>query len=94
MARAAVPMFWPSCGSTSTTAGPSIAVQDLVLSVPEPGMQCILGGQNALAQALPKLAACVKRWHPIRPKPGGSRPGSFAERPPANKAFTGGVRML
>jgi hypothetical protein len=38
MARAAAPMFSPSCGSTSTTIGPASAIQFLVLSVPAPGM--------------------------------------------------------
>ena len=36
IARAAMPMFSPSCGSTSTTMGPVSVMPDLVLSVPEP----------------------------------------------------------
>jgi hypothetical protein len=31
-------MFSPSCGSTRTMAGPGVAIQFLVLSVPAPGM--------------------------------------------------------
>ena len=38
MARAAVPMFSPSCGSTSTITGDAMAVHSLVWSVPAPGM--------------------------------------------------------
>ena len=38
MARAAAPMFSPSCGSTSTTIGAGVSIQRLVLSVPAPGM--------------------------------------------------------
>ena len=40
MARAAAPIFSPSCGSTRTTTGPGSSLQRLVLSVPAPGMQC------------------------------------------------------
>src|SRR3984885_3459901 len=36
IARAAMPMFSPSCGSTRITTGPANARPDLVLSVPEP----------------------------------------------------------
>src|ERR1039457_3399229 len=36
IARAAMPMFSPSCGSTRITTGPASATPDLVLSVPEP----------------------------------------------------------
>src|SRR5258708_23272851 len=36
IARAAMPMFSPSCGSTRMTTGPASAAPDLVLSVPEP----------------------------------------------------------
>ena len=38
MARAAAPMFSPSCGSTRMTTGPAAATQRLVLSVPAPGI--------------------------------------------------------
>src|SRR6267378_2818126 len=38
IARATVPIFCPSCGSTRTTIGPAMSVHGLVLSVPEPGM--------------------------------------------------------
>ena len=38
MARAAAPIFSPSCGSTSTTIGAGCSIQRLVLSVPAPGM--------------------------------------------------------
>src|SRR5437879_934815 len=36
IARAAMPMFSPSCGSTRITTGPANVTPDLVLSVPEP----------------------------------------------------------
>src|SRR5260370_30551903 len=36
IARAAMPMFSPSCGSTRITMGPASVMPDLVLSVPEP----------------------------------------------------------
>jgi hypothetical protein len=36
IARAAMPMFSPSCGSTRMTTGPARLTPDLVLSVPEP----------------------------------------------------------
>src|SRR5713226_6572045 len=36
IARAAMPMFSPSCGSTRTTTGPARSTPDLVLSVPDP----------------------------------------------------------
>src|SRR3954462_8767536 len=36
IARAAMPMFSPSCGSTRITTGPAKSKPDLVLSVPEP----------------------------------------------------------
>src|SRR5437763_804255 len=42
MARAAVPMFSPSCGSTRTTIGPPTAGGVLVLSVPAPGMSGVV----------------------------------------------------
>src|SRR5262249_4290834 len=38
IARAAVPIFSPSCGSTSTTIGPPNALHSLVWSVPAPGI--------------------------------------------------------
>src|ERR1700694_3613722 len=38
MARAAAPIFSPSCGSTSTITGPAASAQCLVLSVPAPGI--------------------------------------------------------
>src|SRR4030081_3466953 len=38
IARAAMPMFSPSCGSTRITMGPARSTPDLVLSVPEPGI--------------------------------------------------------
>ena len=38
MARAAAPMFSPSCGSTRITTGPGCSIQFFVLSVPAPGM--------------------------------------------------------
>src|SRR5216683_1859683 len=36
IARAAMPTFSPSCGSTRTTTGPAGSTPDLVLSVPDP----------------------------------------------------------
>src|ERR1700739_3827538 len=36
IARAAIPMFSPSCGSTRMKTGPASVRPDLVLSVPEP----------------------------------------------------------
>ena len=39
IARAAMPMFSPSCGSTRMTTGPASATPDLVLSVPEPDIR-------------------------------------------------------
>src|SRR5580704_8849433 len=45
MARAAAPIFSPSCGSTRTTTGPGVSTQRLVLSVPAPGMQCSSAGK-------------------------------------------------
>src|SRR5437667_11121239 len=36
IARAAMPIFSPSCGSTRITTGPARLMPDLVLSVPEP----------------------------------------------------------
>ena len=36
IARAAMPIFSPSCGSTRITTGPAKSKPDLVLSVPEP----------------------------------------------------------
>src|SRR4029078_8412133 len=36
IARAAMPMFSPSCGSTRITPGPVKSKPDLVLSVPDP----------------------------------------------------------
>src|SRR5271167_3172304 len=41
MARAAVPMFSPSCGSTRTTIGPATAIHSLVWSVPDPGIGAV-----------------------------------------------------
>jgi hypothetical protein len=38
MARAAAPIFSPSCGSTNTTIGAGVSNQRLVLSVPAPGI--------------------------------------------------------
>ena len=38
MARAAAPIFSPSCGSTRMTIGPAVAAQSFVLSVPAPGI--------------------------------------------------------
>src|ERR1700691_2511648 len=38
MARAAAPIFSPSCGSTRTMTGPGPSLQSLVLSVPAPGI--------------------------------------------------------
>src|SRR5580704_806988 len=38
MARAAAPIFSPSCGSTRTTVGPGRSIQFFVLSVPAPGI--------------------------------------------------------
>ena len=61
MARAAAPIFSPSCGSTSTMTGPGGALKALVLSVPAPGMQYSWAGKMPNAQPLPKPAACVKR---------------------------------
>ena len=45
MARAAAPMFSPSCGSTRITTGAGVSIQFLVLSVPEPGMECSSAGK-------------------------------------------------
>jgi hypothetical protein len=36
IARAAAPMFSPSCGSTRTMIGAGVSIQRLVLSVPAP----------------------------------------------------------
>src|SRR5215472_8883439 len=38
IARAAAPMFSPSCGSTRTMVGAGVSIQRLVLSVPAPGI--------------------------------------------------------
>src|SRR5215470_4165341 len=45
IARAVVPILSPSCGSTRITIGPGAATQVLVLSVPDPGMQCSSAGK-------------------------------------------------
>src|SRR5262249_34120495 len=44
IARAAAPMFSPSCGSTRITVGPAISVPFLVLSVPAPGIANVASG--------------------------------------------------
>ncbi len=67
MARAAAPMFSPSCGSTRITTGAGPLVQSLVLSVPAPGMQCSSAANALKAQPLPKPAACVKRQRTAAP---------------------------
>src|SRR5260370_22377952 len=41
IARAAMPMFSPSCGSTRITTGPASVTPDLVLSVPEPDLSLL-----------------------------------------------------
>src|SRR5262249_12577531 len=50
MARAAAPIFSPSCGSTKTTIGPRPALQSLVLSVPAPGIESPKGSGAAVAR--------------------------------------------
>src|SRR6185312_10188442 len=54
MARAAAPMFSPSCGSTRTTTGAGVSSQRLVLSVPEPGITLLfaagIAGRRAPAK--------------------------------------------
>src|ERR1019366_5417813 len=53
IARAAMPMFSPSCGSTRITIGPSRSMPDLVLSVPEPdiSLHFLIQGLKILNQA-------------------------------------------
>src|ERR1700704_1098396 len=57
IARAAMPMFSPSCGSTRMTTGPARSTPDLVLSVPEPDISTSLSGSTSedLDQAPNKL---------------------------------------
>src|SRR5262245_57517878 len=52
MARAAAPMFSPSCGSTSTMIGAGLSIQRLVLSVPAPGMDVSLARYTCPARFL------------------------------------------
>src|SRR4051812_38656166 len=47
IARAAMPMFSPSCGSTRITTGPASVTPDLVLSVPEPDISLSLSGSTS-----------------------------------------------
>ena len=51
MARAAAPIFSPSCGSTRITTGAGASIQRLVLSVPAPGMQCSSAGKCPVGAA-------------------------------------------
>src|SRR4051812_2854803 len=58
IARAAAPMFSPSCGATSTTTGAGVSIQRLVLSVPAPGMAALLCEERIAApQPLGKNAS-------------------------------------
>src|SRR3984957_14973098 len=52
IARAAMPMFSPSCGSTRITTGPASVRPDLVLSVPEPdiSLHFLIQGLKTLNQ--------------------------------------------
>src|SRR4029077_942332 len=52
IARAAMPMFSPSCGSTRMTTGPASVTPDLVLSVPEPdiSLHFLIQGLKTLNQ--------------------------------------------
>jgi isocitrate dehydrogenase len=51
MARAAAPMFSPSCGSTSTMAGPP-PIHSRVRSVPAPGIEMLLRGRLCRRRSL------------------------------------------
>src|SRR5882757_6469828 len=82
MARAAEPMFSPSCGSTRITTGPGCCTQFLVLSVPAPGMQC------SSADKCPVGAAPAQAYRLRQAAAAGAYLAAI------NKAFTGGVRML
>src|SRR6266851_45915 len=57
IARAAMPMFSPSCGSTRITTGPASVMPDLVLSVPEPdiSLHFLIQRLKVLNQALKDL---------------------------------------
>src|SRR6202521_4526271 len=57
IARAAMPMFSPSCGSTRITTGPASSTPDLVLSVPEPDISL-----HFLIQALKILNQAPKNF--------------------------------
>src|SRR5947208_5293628 len=46
MARAVMPMFSPSCGSTKITTGPSKSWPVLVLSVPDPDITSLSGSAS------------------------------------------------
>ena len=74
MARAAAPIFSPSCGSTRTTTGPGVSTQRLVLSVPAPGMQCSSAGKCP-QRAAPAQASRLRQAAAPYPAetPGGSR---------------------
>src|SRR5258707_645694 len=56
IARAAMPMFSPSWGSTRITIGPASLMPDLVLSVPEPDISL-----HFLIQLLKVLNQSLKR---------------------------------
>ena len=65
MARAAMPMFSPSCGSTRMTTGPARSMPVLVLSVPEPDMSL-----HFLIQRLKNLNQAPKKLiQDLRPAP-------------------------
>src|ERR1700676_3370597 len=57
IARAAMPIFSPSCGSTRMTTGPARLTPDLVLSVPEPdiSLRFLIQRLEDLNQARKKL---------------------------------------
>src|ERR1700710_756892 len=67
IARAAMPMFSPSCGSTRITMGPTRSTPDLVLSVPEPDIwfHFLIQGLKILNQ-VPKKVIQHRTEDPLR----------------------------
>src|SRR3981081_1075016 len=63
IARAAIPMFSPSCGSTRITTGPASPHPVLVLSVPEPdiSLHFLIQGLKVLNQAPKNLIQRLER---------------------------------
>src|ERR1700693_3105154 len=63
IARATMPMFSPSCGSTRMTTGPASVTPDLVLSVPEPdiSLHFLIQGLKSLNQAPKDLIQRLSR---------------------------------